>query len=163
MKSHIVASLAICFGMTGCTEETADSSSARSTPVTSADVKRDVAKAADTVKDYAEQGRQIYQDKIERKVENLDEEIAALKSKGKELTADARQEFSEKMETLKEKRQAADEKLAEIKNSSGDAWMQLQSGFESAFEELRKAFNKASAEINTNSNGASESESPQTQ
>ncbi|MEN9261342.1 MAG: hypothetical protein Q6L60_10305 [Thermostichus sp. HHBFW_bins_43] len=52
-----------------------------------------------------------------------------------------------RLEALKLKREAFEEKLRSLQNSSGEAWEELKSGLESAWGELQSALDNAFAKF----------------
>ena len=56
---------------------------------------------------------------------------------------DAKEQWQETLEALKEERKELSKKLEEVKKSSKDAWADLKWGFSAAYEKLEKAYEKA--------------------
>lgn len=115
--------------------------------VTSEDVRRDVGKAAQTAADFSLQAKEDFQRSLEARLEELDAEIAKLREKGGNLKDQAAATFKMKMAELETKRDAARAKLAEVGQSSAEAWKDVRNGAESAWDELDKAFREAASEF----------------
>ena len=128
----------------GCEQKPADESPGT---VTSDDVRRDAGQAVDTAAEYSEQAKDEFQGRLEARLEELDSEIAALREKGGDLKDDAKADWDRKLADLEAKRDAARAKLAEVKQSSADAWNDVQKGAQSAWDDLEQAFQDASGEF----------------
>jgi len=117
------------------------------TAVTSADVKNEAKEAMETAKAYTQQQKEEYQKQMEAKLQELDREIQDLQTKAQsnaaELKEKSKEEFNQTMEELRNKQQAATEKLDQLKSASGKAWEDTKAGVDSAFDELSKAFDRA--------------------
>lgn len=116
-------------------------------PVTSTDVEREMDEAIDTASQYAGQTKDEYQAAMQKKLDELDAKIDELQAKtdtaSKEAKEDAKREYEEAMAALKEKRQAMSEKFTEIKEASGDAWRDIATGADAAWNDLSAAFSSA--------------------
>jgi hypothetical protein len=77
----------------------------------------------------------------------MEVEIAKLYEKGVALKDEAGVRWSEKMAELKAKQKVAREKLDEIGTSTGEAWVRMEKGAQSALDDLRKAFQEATKEF----------------
>ncbi len=77
----------------------------------------------------------------------MDGEIAKLREKGRSLKDKAKADWDQKMTELETKRDAAHAKLVEVRDSSGEAWKNVQKGAQSAYDDLDKAFHDASREF----------------
>ena len=135
----------------GCEPKSADRTPVDRTPgpgkVTSDDVRRDARKAVDTATDYSQQAKEEFQKKLEARLKDLDAEIAELREKGSDLSDEAKADWDRKMAALEAKREAAHAKLAEVGESSAEAWKDVQQGAQSAWDELEKAFQDAAREF----------------
>ncbi len=84
-----------------------------------------------------------YVQKMQSKLEELDAQIDQLKAKASGASADAKIEFHEQIETLKECQKEGKEKLAELNDAGEDAWEDIQDGMESAWNKVSAALNDA--------------------
>ena len=125
----------------GCEQKPADQAPGK---VTSADVRHDAGQAADTAAEYSRQTKEEFEKKLETRLKELDGEIAKLREKGRSLKDKAKADWDQKMTELETKRDAARAKLVEVRDSSGEAWKNVQKGAESAYDDLDKAFHDAS-------------------
>lgn len=115
--------------------------------VTSDDVRRDVGKAVETAAEFSLQAKEDFQHSLEARLKDLDAEIAKLREKGADLKDQAAATFEKKMAELQTKRDAARAKLAEVGQSSAEAWKNVRKGAESAWDDLDKAFREAASEF----------------
>jgi TolA-binding protein len=115
--------------------------------VTSEDVRRDAAQAVKTAAEFSQQARDEFQKNLDARLKELESEIVKLQEKGRDLKDDAKANWDRKMADLETKRDAARAKLAEVGQSSAEAWKDIQKGAQSAWDELDKAFREAAREF----------------
>ncbi|NQV23492.1 MAG: hypothetical protein HQ518_03900 [Rhodopirellula sp.] len=128
----------------GCVQDATDPTPGK---VTSEDVRRDAEQAAHTAAEFSEQTKEEFQKKFEARLKELDAEIARLREKGHDLKGEARANREQKMADLETKRDAAHARLAEVSQSSAEAWKDAQKGAQSAWDVLDKAFHDAAREF----------------
>jgi len=128
--------------LTGC-----DQQSPAPGKVTSEDVRHDVGKAVGTGAEFAEQSKDEFLAKLEARLKEVDTRIAAMQEKGRELKDDAKVRWDEKLTMLEAKRDAARVKFSEVRDSSAEAWKDLQKGARSAWDEMDNALQEASSEF----------------
>jgi hypothetical protein len=90
-----------------------------------------------------EQERKAYEQKIEAQMAEWRAEFDKLKARSKEAGADTRAKLAGEMAELDEKTRVARKKLAELRDSSDDAWQDVKSGFESSWHALQNAAHAA--------------------
>lgn len=91
----------------------------------------------------ARQEKQMYQDKVEAQLRELDREIDALRAKmGKSLN---RKQLDQQMDELERKRAIAHQELDKLKNSSQEAWQDMKAGIDSAVQDLETAYQQAAS------------------
>jgi hypothetical protein len=73
--------------------------------------------------------------------------IERLHDKGRALKDEAKTRWNEKMADLEAKQNVAREKLDELGKSTGEAWGHLEKGAQSAWDDVRKAFQEAAKEF----------------
>jgi len=115
--------------------------------VTSEDVRRDAGQAVKTAAEFSQQTKEEFQKNLDVRLKELDAEIAKLRVKGGDLKDKAKANWDQKMAELEKKRDAARAKLAEVGQSSAEAWKDVRQGAQSAWDELDKAFRDASREF----------------
>ena len=117
------------------------------TEVTSEDVKKEAKEAMETAKTFAQQQKEEYLQQIEGKMKEFDRDMQELLVKAQfratDLKEESKAQFDQSMEELRNKKQAAAEKLNELNSASGKAWEDIKSGMDSAMDELSKAFDRA--------------------
>jgi hypothetical protein len=128
----------------GCEQKPADRSPGK---VTSEDVRRDAGQAVNTAAEFSQQAKEEFQKKLAARLKELDDEIVKLREKGRDLTDKAKANWDQKLAELETKRDAVRAKLAEVGNSSAEAWKDVQKGAQSAWDELDKAVRDASREF----------------
>ncbi len=72
---------------------------------------------------------------------------AALQARAKEAYVDASVSIENYIETLREKRDDAQEKLEELYKTGGVSWEHLKKGAQKAWQDLRVALEKAKSEF----------------
>ena len=115
--------------------------------VTSEDVRRDVGQAVNTAEEFSQQSKEEFQKNLDARLKNMDAEIAKLREKGRDLKDEAKVKWDQKLADLETKRDVARAKLADVGQSSAEAWKDVQKGAQSAWDELDKAFRDASHEF----------------
>ncbi|MBF2056445.1 MAG: hypothetical protein IGQ45_04285 [Cyanobacterium sp. T60_A2020_053] len=74
--------------------------------------------------------------------------IDSLKAEADKVGDDAKADLQSKIEYLEGKKAEMQARLDEFKASGEDAWETMASGFQSAWDEVGKAFEEASAKFN---------------
>lgn len=87
--------------------------------------------------------KEAYQGKMEAQLQEWGAKIDALTAKAEQASADAKAKYQEQIQTLQTKREAAQTKLNELKNASGDAWEDMKTGIESAWSDLKQTVDSA--------------------
>jgi hypothetical protein len=136
--------LAGLFAAMGCDQRSADRTPAK---VTSEDVRRETGQAVKTAAEFSQQTKEEFEQKLDARLKELDAEIAKLREKRGDLTDEAKANWEKKMAELETKRDAAGARLAEVRESSAEAWKDVQKGAQSASDALDKAFRDASREF----------------
>ena len=87
--------------------------------------------------------RDEYIRKMQAKLEEWNAEIDKLTEKAGEVSAGARNEYNEQIESLKAKQAAARQKIEELQQAGEGAWEDLKSGIELAWTAIGEAINSA--------------------
>lgn len=87
--------------------------------------------------------KEAYEKKLQAQLDEWGAEIDRLKAKADAAGADAQLEYNKQLDELRSKRAAANEKLAELKATSGDAWEDLKDGITKAWGSLSDAMKSA--------------------
>lgn len=88
-----------------------------------------------------------FQEKLQAQLDEWGIDLAKLKAKAAETTEEARLEMDVQLVTLEAKLEAGKEKLAELADTSEDAWESIQGGLESAWGSMKTAFGEAAAKF----------------
>lgn len=87
--------------------------------------------------------KSAYRQKLEARFDQWRAEIDKLQAKATEAGADARLEYQEEIEKLRDQQEDARAKLDELDNASDEAWEDLKSGIENAWDDLGEAVKSA--------------------
>jgi uncharacterized coiled-coil DUF342 family protein len=77
--------------------------------------------------------KEEYQEKLQERLNILNAEIDKFHAMAEKAGAEARLEYYEKLDELKDMQLKAIDRLAELKESSDEAWEDLTTGMESAW------------------------------
>ena len=142
--SWMLFGAAVLFYGSGCTEAPVEHTVRK---VTIDDVRRDADTAVDTATAAVVQAKKDFEVRFKTSLAEMEVEIAKLHEKGVALKDEAGVRWNEKMAELKAKQKVAREKLDEIGTSTGEAWVRMEKGAQSALDDLRKAFQEAAKEF----------------
>jgi len=87
--------------------------------------------------------KKAFEKKLEAQMNEWDAEVEKLKAKAQKAEADAQIEFYKRIEDLKEKRETAKAKLAELKDAGEEAWQDLKTGIDTTWKKLGDAVKAA--------------------
>lgn len=87
--------------------------------------------------------RKEYQEKINAQLDRLNAKIDEFEAKAKQAQSDASVEYHSTLEELYAQRDAVKLKLNELYQASEDAWLELQSGFDKAWQEFTQSVDQA--------------------
>lgn len=87
--------------------------------------------------------REEYIDKLASQLKEWSAKIDELQSKTRTAKADIKTGYENQIRQLKDKRDAAAQKLQELKAESSDAWDTLKAGAEAAWADLKNAVTAA--------------------
>ena len=73
--------------------------------------------------------KETYQDKLQAQLDKWGSEIDKLEAKADKAKAGLQIEYYKEIEDLRSKYQAAQQKLHELKKTSGEAWEDLKGGY----------------------------------
>lgn len=89
--------------------------------------------------------KKAYEEKLQAQLDEWNAEIEKLKAKADKAEADARIEYYEQIEKLREQQREAQSRLDEFRRAGEDAWEDLKAGIENARDSLGKAVKTAAA------------------
>lgn len=84
--------------------------------------------------------RDEYAREMQLKLDELDAKYKALEKRAADAKGEERKQLDEKVVVAKAKRDAAIQKLAELKTTSHDRWEKVKEGVGNAFDDLKKIF-----------------------
>ncbi len=91
--------------------------------------------------------RKLHIEKYQAKLAEWKADLDKLKAKAEGSSADAKLRANKNIHTLEKKTEAAKKKLAELRESSDDAWDKVKDGAEDAWKSLSSAFESAVSEF----------------
>jgi hypothetical protein len=101
----------------------------------------------ETAKEYTQEQKEEYLRQMRAKLDEFNKEIQELQTKAASkaigLKEASKEELSQSMKDLAEKKKAAAEKIDELKNASGNAWEDIKTGADLAMDELNKSLEQA--------------------
>lgn len=87
--------------------------------------------------------KKAYEQKIRAQLDEWQAEVDKFRAKAADAEADAQIAYYRRIDELRAAQNQAEERLAELKNSSDDAWDDLKTGVESATRSLSEAMTTA--------------------
>lgn len=115
----------------------------RDAPVTAEEISQELREALETTKAYTYQQKAEYQKKLEPVLHDLDDRIEGLREQAKGVRKEAQQRYAEAIEELQRQRKMVREQLAKVQAAAPGVWEEVKSGMSAAWEDLRKAFQRA--------------------
>jgi len=92
--------------------------------------------------------RDAFVKKTKAKLDEWNAEIAKLEAKARQHEADAQVKFEERIETLKKKRESAEEEFDKLQQAGESAWEDLKAEVENAASSLGDAIRSAQSRFN---------------
>lgn len=86
--------------------------------------------------------KEAYQEKIEAQLKEWSARLTELKAKADQATADAKLEMHKQIDDLRARKEAAQQKLNDLKATGSEKWENLKAGSEKAMEDLKDAWEK---------------------
>jgi len=84
--------------------------------------------------------KEAYQEKMEAQLKEWTAKLAEMKAKADLASADAKVHLDQQIAQLRARKEAAQQKLNEIRAASADSWETLKAGTEKALDEMRKTW-----------------------
>ncbi|HXF92423.1 MAG TPA: hypothetical protein VNK46_06675 [Nitrospiraceae bacterium] len=106
-------------------------------------VQREAQDAVETTKESTVQRKEAFQRKIQEELDEMQAQIASLRAKTDQASAEARAKVQQMIADLEKKKEAARKRLEELKSAGASAWADLQRGMTAALEDLRRSYRKA--------------------
>lgn len=92
-----------------------------------------------------DQSKELYQKKMEAKLDEWNARLDEMKAKAQQADAEARIEIMDQVEALRQNRDSFREKLEALKETGGDAWKDIQVGLDNAYSEMKTSLERAMA------------------
>jgi hypothetical protein len=121
--------------------------SLRDAPVTAEEVQRELREALESAKAYTFEQKEEYQKKLQPVLRDLDDRIEDLKEKAKGAGTEARKWYAQAIQELRREREVVREQLAKARAAAPGAWEEVKSGVNAAWDDLRKAFQRANERL----------------
>jgi hypothetical protein len=93
------------------------------------------------------ENKQAYREKLEAHMREWSAKIDLLKAKADQAEAEAKIEYRNRIEDLRQKKEALKAKLSELQNASDAAWKDIKAGTEKAAADLKDALQSALAKF----------------
>jgi seryl-tRNA synthetase len=81
--------------------------------------------------------KEAYQEKIEAQIKEWTAKLQEYKAKADKASADVKIQMYQQIDHLRAQKEAAQQKLNEIKAASGDSWEALKAGSEKVLDEMK--------------------------
>jgi len=91
--------------------------------------------------------KDAYQEKIEAQLKEWSAKLREMKAKADKATADAKIEMDKQIDHLRAQKDAAQQKLNEIKGASAESWETLKAGSEKTLGEMKKTWESMKAKF----------------
>jgi hypothetical protein len=91
--------------------------------------------------------KEAYREKLEAQMREWSAKIDLLKAKADQAEAEAKVEYRNRIEDLRQKKEALRVKLGELQNASDAAWKDIKTGTEKAAADLKDALRSALAKF----------------
>jgi uncharacterized coiled-coil DUF342 family protein len=89
--------------------------------------------------------KEAYIQKLHAKIDEWNADIDKLKAKADQVEADSKIEYQKQMQALKSKRDEIEKKVSEISRSGENAWEDLKTGVDLAWEAMSEAIKSATS------------------
>jgi hypothetical protein len=87
--------------------------------------------------------RDEYVAKLKDQLDQWNAEVGRWEEKARQAQTGMRAEYDKHLQTLRQHRDQAMEKMRGVQSASGDAWTELKNGTDEAWTKMREAFDKA--------------------
>jgi predicted nucleic acid-binding Zn-ribbon protein len=89
--------------------------------------------------------KDAYVEKLKARLDEWSAALDNLEAKARKAGADAKSGSEDQIKALRQQRDSAKAKLAEVQSASGDAWEDLQKGLDSMLDALQEGLEKATS------------------
>jgi membrane-associated HD superfamily phosphohydrolase len=123
------------------TPQASQEDASQETTVSRDDVKKEAAEALEAAKAYTQQQKDVYQKKIEDRINELDNELSQLRARAQASSAETKSKLDAEIEELEEKGRTAREKLAEMRDATDQKWKDLKLELDEMLTSLEERLN----------------------
>ena len=102
-------------------------------------------KRTEVDQDKINKDKEIYQKAAETALKDIDDRMVDLKDKAKTAGAEIKTKVDQDIVDLTKKREAASQRLAEIKSATAEKWDEVKTKTDAALDDLKKGFEKAAS------------------
>lgn len=88
-----------------------------------------------------------YIESLTAELKDWSAQIDVLTAKAEKATADAKLKYLEEVDALRAKKQAADEKITELEEASGEAWLGIKQTADKVWDDLRTGIASATSKF----------------
>ena len=119
------------------------SARAAESPVEAEKISKEARETIEATKQYTAQQKDAFQRKAHEELAAIQKQITALRGKVNDASAATRDEFNKSIIELEKKKDAAKNKLDELRAATDAKWNDLRAGANSALDELKHSYQKA--------------------
>jgi hypothetical protein len=91
--------------------------------------------------------KEAYEERAEAQLEELKARIGLMEAKAAKAKAEAKVEYSEQIEELRQKQKEVEERLERVQAAGSGAWRELTAGVNDAMTALQNAVTNAAAQL----------------
>ena len=84
---------------------------------------------------------------MDAQIKKWDAEVDKLRARSHEMSAEARAKYVDQIKAMRASRDAAHEKLQEMRAASESAWQHMHAGVDTAWASMKNALDKASSQF----------------
>lgn len=118
------------------------SSPAAEKPAGTEKITKEAQETIDATKAYTAQQKEAFQRKAHEELAALQKQIIALRGKLEDASAATRAELQKSIAEVEKKKDAAKNKLDELRSATDETWSGVKSGVSSALDELTQSFQR---------------------
>lgn len=126
-----------CFGMSPVEGMAADQ------PISTEKISKEARETIEATKEYTAQQKEAFQRKVNEELAVIQKQIVALRGKASDASEATRADLKKSITELEKKKDAAKNKLDELKSSTDEKWTDMKAGVNSALDELKHSYQKA--------------------
>jgi len=109
-------------------------------PVDAEKITKEARETIEATKQYTAQQKEAFQRKAHEELAAIQKQIIALRGKASEASAATRAELQKSISELEKKKDAAKDKLDELRSATDAKWSEVKAGMNSALDELKRSY-----------------------